>query len=415
MPYDKVVEWAISSSRTNPFMSTHTEAPRRPNLEPIWTNPTYQHHNLNGVPRVTFGATPSPAGLSPSPMSPRTLPSPVYPRPYDGSMRSQERALVDSLNQRSGHPSLANPMSLMPIDEHSPLAARLEKAARLPPINAERRLPSPASPALTPPRELVAQFSEQYRPASVIALLRGPPAGLQYASPGLLPVTRRVSAPAFPQLATRRGSPMAARDQLRLWGHLYYGDAKTADAFVIARSLRRPQTSTVRAIVRPRAVERRPFLIQRTFDMDELRATIPDPPARSEGALTSGPTIGSGSSPGQLGASAPQHHQQPTSSSRRRSSSVKSGALLSSCSGLLDPESLMRDAKAVPIHLKYARAHLPVLAALLASGHVREGDVVYLPLPHPEAWPQTARYVYTGQGEPTLAVRENIAYLAGKV
>ncbi|RYP57841.1 hypothetical protein DL770_010568 [Monosporascus sp. CRB-9-2] len=369
-------------------------------------------------------------------MSPRTLPSPMYPRPYDGSMRSQERALVDSLNQRSRHPSLASPMSLMPIEEHSPLAARLEKAARLPPINAERRLPSPASPGLTPPRELVAQIPEQYRPASVIAPLRGQPAGPQYASPGLFPVARRASAPAFPQLATRGGSPMAARDQLRLWGHVYYGDAKTADAFVIARSLRRPQTGvtddkraaadrqpgtspllgrqTVRAIVRPRALERRPFLIQRTFDMDELRATIPDPPARSEGAVTSGPTIGSGSSPGQVRASTPQDHQQPTSSPKRRSSSVKSGALLSSRSGPLDPESLMRDAKAVPIHLKYARAHLPVLAALLASGHVREGDVVYLPLPHPEAWPQTARYVYTGQGEPTLAVRENIAYLAGK-
>ncbi|RYP77232.1 hypothetical protein DL771_001281 [Monosporascus sp. 5C6A] len=327
-------------------------------------------------------------------------------------------------------------MSLMPIDEHSPLAARLEKVAILPPINAERKLPSPASPALRPPRELVAQIPGQYRPASVVAPLREPPAAPQYATPGLLPVARRVSAPAFPQLAAPGGSPMAARDQLRLWGHVYYGDAKTADAFVIARSLRRPQTividdkraaadrqpgtslplsrQTVRAIVRPRALERRPFLIQRTFDMDELRTTIPDPPPRSEGAVTSGPTIDSGSLPGQDGASAPQHHQQPTSSPSRRSSSIKSDTLLSGRSGHLDPESLMRDAKAVPIHLKYARAHLPVLAALLASGHVREGDVVYLPLPHPEAWPHTARYVYTGQGEPTLAVRENIAYLAGK-
>lgn len=55
-----------------------------------------------------------------------------------------------------------------------------------------------------------------------------------------------------------------------------------------------------------------------------------------------------------------------------------------------------------------------MLAALLGSGHVREGDVIYLPLPHAEAWPQTARYVYTG-GELTQAVRENILYLAGKV
>ncbi|RYP01499.1 hypothetical protein DL763_000162 [Monosporascus cannonballus] len=272
-------------------------------------------------------------------------------------------------------------MTLVPIDEHSPPAARFEKVVTLPPINAERGLPSPASPGLTPPRELVAQIPEQYRPASVAAPLRRLPAGPQYASQGLRPVDRRVSAPALSQLAAWKGSPMAARDQLRLWGHVYYGDAKTADAFVIARSLRRPQTSvidderaaadrqsvtspplsrrTVRAIVRPRALERRPFLIQRTFDMDELRATIPDPPARRAGGVADGPAAGSSSSPSQVGATAPQRHQQPTSSSRRRSSSVKSGALLSGRSRPLDPESLMRDAKAVPIHLKYARAHLP--------------------------------------------------------
>lgn len=67
------------------------------------------------------------------------------------------------------------------------------------------------------------------------------------------------------------------------------------------------------------------------------------------------------------------------------------------------------------LDLKYARAYLPVIAALLVSGHVREGDVIYLPMPHADAWPQTAQYVYTGQGELTDAIRENILYLAGKV
>lgn len=56
-----------------------------------------------------------------------------------------------------------------------------------------------------------------------------------------------------------------------------------------------------------------------------------------------------------------------------------------------------------------------MLAALLVSGHVREGDVIYLPLPFAEAWPQTVWYVYTGLGELTPPVRENIIYLAGKV
>ncbi|GJC84945.1 hypothetical protein ColTof4_06840 [Colletotrichum tofieldiae] len=69
----------------------------------------------------------------------------------------------------------------------------------------------------------------------------------------------------------------------------------------------------------------------------------------------------------------------------------------------------------MPIHLQYARSSLPVLAALIVSGHITTGDVIDLPLPHPEVWPNTVAYVYTGQGEVTDAVRENILYLAGKV
>ena len=58
---------------------------------------------------------------------------------------------------------------------------------------------------------------------------------------------------------------------------------------------------------------------------------------------------------------------------------------------------------------------MPVLAALLLSGHVREGDVLDLPLPYPQAWPQTIAHVYTGRGELGWAARENILYLGGKV
>jgi hypothetical protein len=54
-----------------------------------------------------------------------------------------------------------------------------------------------------------------------------------------------------------------------------------------------------------------------------------------------------------------------------------------------------------------------VLAALMLSGHVKQGDLIDLPLPHPEAWPQTVAYVYTGQCDLTAAIRENINYLGG--
>jgi hypothetical protein len=65
--------------------------------------------------------------------------------------------------------------------------------------------------------------------------------------------------------------------------------------------------------------------------------------------------------------------------------------------------------------LRYARAFFPALAALLYSGYIKARDIIDLPLPHPEAWVQTVAYVYTGQGELTEAIEENILYLGGKV
>ncbi len=69
----------------------------------------------------------------------------------------------------------------------------------------------------------------------------------------------------------------------------------------------------------------------------------------------------------------------------------------------------------MPADLDYARLYLPVLAALMLSGHVRGGDTIDLPLPHPEAWPQTVAYVYTGHGDVTKAVKLNILHLGGRV
>lgn len=64
---------------------------------------------------------------------------------------------------------------------------------------------------------------------------------------------------------------------------------------------------------------------------------------------------------------------------------------------------------------RYILSTLPALATLLSSGHIRSGDIVYLPVPHADSWPQTIRYVYTGEGELTVAMRENILYLGGRL
>lgn len=76
---------------------------------------------------------------------------------------------------------------------------------------------------------------------------------------------------------------------------------------------------------------------------------------------------------------------------------------------------LTLDHHTLSVDLEYARSYLPVLAALLLSGYIREGDIVDLPVPHPAAWPQTVAHVYTGKGELTEAVKENIRYLGGRI
>jgi hypothetical protein len=49
----------------------------------------------------------------------------------------------------------------------------------------------------------------------------------------------------------------------------------------------------------------------------------------------------------------------------------------------------------------------------MLSGHVRKGDSIDLPVPHPETWLDMISYIYTAQGEITTGMKENILYLAG--
>ncbi|KAK9416375.1 hypothetical protein SUNI508_01792 [Seiridium unicorne] len=383
-------------------MSYSHQYSRRPSLEPVWTS--YRHPD--GMPHATSKPAISP-DLTASPMSSQSLPSPMYPSSYGGNMIQHERAMVNSFDERSRSIPM-NSASLRPIDEGSSLSGRFERTVVLPPLQRKYELPSP----LLEPKTINPH--------------RGPPESpsLSLGRSNSTSMERRPLPP--PPPAPRKQSVLQIREQLRDWGHVYYGNVKTADAFIIARSLRQnsvspleskrvvgwpkykaPNSLTVRAIIRPQALERQSFLIQRTFDTDELRATIPDPvyvsplPAIPERRVSAS----------SAGASPRLPHG-------RRRSSVKSSELLSGrgrASASIDYETLIRDTKAVPIHLKYARAYLPVVAALLVSGHVREGDIIYLPLPHAEAWPQTVEYIYTGQGELTGAIRENIVYLAGKI
>lgn len=102
-------------------------------------------------------------------------------------------------------------------------------------------------------------------------------------------------------------------NHLREWGYAYLGNATAADVFVDAIPLRRDSTqeedcslhklTTIRARVFPASKDRKPFLIQRDFDVEALRATIPSPTEYSR---------------------FPQHRRRSRSTSRRHSASPHS-------------------------------------------------------------------------------------------
>ncbi|KUI58688.1 hypothetical protein VP1G_05955 [Cytospora mali] len=226
--------------------------------------------------------------------------------------------------------------------------------------------------------------------------------------------SRRLSAPADVIQKQRRQSLMLLQtDVLQTWGHVYFGDSTKADVFVVPSALRRLSGTysveghsqsdrlVIRARVRPRGKERKPFIITRSFNLGELRATLPSP--TTPGA-SSRRQSGTPSSPGT--ASSPRMATSPF----RRGSSVVSSPL----SARRGSHQLKSNSKEVPIHLPYARYYLPALAALMLSGHVRTGDTIDLPMPRPEAWTQTVAYVYTGSGELTEAMRQNILNLGGR-
>jgi hypothetical protein len=92
-----------------------------------------------------------------------------------------------------------------------------------------------------------------------------------------------------PQEVVRQVPFQYTHDHLRDWGYAYLGNLQTADAFVNAVSLWRPSLAlvkdefqvkspdlvTIRARVVPNAKERKPFLIQRQLNIEELRSSIP--------------------------------------------------------------------------------------------------------------------------------------------
>ncbi|KAM5358181.1 hypothetical protein ACJZ2D_015523 [Fusarium nematophilum] len=390
--------------------TTATEARSRPAIEPIRTSGP----DLSDRPLQARFPFKSPA-WSASPLSPRSLPLPQYQESRDKRMREHDMAAVDRLgSRRVGSPKPAEPslrnVSLRPIAELA-----LPTPSTLP----SRRSPLSA-PLFAPSVYRRPTIAEETRNM----LLSEPDS--EHGVDEVHPYARRQSAPGgvfharAMQLARQRGHLLRRR------GFVGSSQPCEAELWVAPRELRRLSTIashsngeppspcpkdgrlTTRVIVHSRG--QKPRVITRTFDLDELRATLPKAspvdrwgPSRRASAATLQP---------------PTASTRPSSpafvSERRHSYSTLPGPDSHRLS-VLERRGSRQELPPVAMHVEYARMYFPVLHAVMLSNHVRPGDIIELPLPHPRAWPDTLDYVYTGRVALTEPIKENIIYLGGKV
>ncbi|KAJ4397625.1 hypothetical protein N0V93_001858 [Gnomoniopsis smithogilvyi] len=402
-----------------------TQIRSRPSLE-VRTN--YREELADGLPRAVFRTHRTPLPV-PSPLTAKPLPSPIQPSTpgFDIGMRHHERAMVESLDGGSRQGSFSGEVlsgrALSPISERA-MAARVGNLSMDGPSHAK----SAQLPSTAPNTPSNAQYAPQSGSQRLMVdetrsmLLSG--MTVSQANHLGTVANRRLSAPADVLQKSRRQSlALLQPDMLQAWGHVYYNEPAKADVLVAASASRRQSgvamadgtdgnCVVIRARIRPRNKDRKPFLIARSFDLSQLRTTLPSTPTtpnslrRQSGVPVSPDDLS-------MAARTPTTPLTPLTPRlgpvQHRRLSLAAAGFRSGC------HPSKSNAKEMPVHLAYARSYLPALAALMMSGHIKTGDSIDLPMPHPEAWPQTLAYVYTGSGELTEAARQNILHLGGRV
>lgn len=249
----------------------------------------------DGLPRKGFRTHRSPLQPLPSPSSltAKPLPSLFQPSPpgCDIGMRQHERAVVQSLDGRARQCSAgdgrAAARSLSSIAEQTITARFGNMAVEIPVYSmTPPTLPftAPSTPEL-PRRSFQAGSGPSIVDETRSMLLSGMTA-TQANDLGTV-ANRRLSAVSEASQKGRRQSlAVAPPEMLQAWGHVYLNDPTKADVFVAPSALRRHSGSgqadrvegnrlVIRARVRPRSKDRKGFIIARSFDLEQLRATLP--------------------------------------------------------------------------------------------------------------------------------------------
>ncbi|KAF4451066.1 hypothetical protein F53441_5888 [Fusarium austroafricanum] len=386
------------------MMTATAEARPRPAIDPIRTSgPGLTVRSLRS--RI-IQKSPS---WNPSPLSPHSIPPPLLREPRDVDMEQDVEVSVDQQEPRKRdipklEPSLRN-VSLRPIAELSLSSPSTTLPSRRPPLSA---------PLFAPPVFQKQTLADETR--SMLLQESDVERGRNSSTPEY---ERRQSAPGGHHHA--RAMQLARQRELhrRRWIAGTYRP-REPELLVLPVELRRlshaepPSPYPVDGRLTTRVVVHSPgqkaFALTRTFDLDELRATIPeissvkrtDEDRRASVTTLHPPPISSRpSSPGFPHERRHSHGALPRIDVKRSRSLERRGSRQG-----LHP---------VAIRLSYARAYLPVLAAIMLSDHARPGATVELPLPYPRAWEDTVAHVYTGRVELTEPIKQNILYLGGSV
>jgi hypothetical protein len=136
--------------------------------------------------------------------------------------------------------------------------------------------------------------------------------------------------------------------KLQAWGHVYFGDPSKADVLVAPKALRHPSGNeqpdgagngkghserlTIRAHVRPRGRERKPFLIERSVELDKLRAMMASPPVTPVRSPVRSPRRGAIAPLSPESINSPRTPISPLVLNRRRSTVASSSPLSSRAS-----------------------------------------------------------------------------------